>query len=586
MSNARALPAQAARCAALVATLHCLVPATSIAAKAPWTLPQAVSPAPESPQGVSGPSLWHVVDSSVDPAQRPAFLLRGTHALWCGTYNPCWVIPVGYGNIKYEILYVDTGDHAGPYTLNVTMNSSTEYVYDFLYLIGGGGGAIDPLGNSASLIDEVIFNGSSGNARMLVSWTGSIKASTPGATSIDTTPGPVNLVGDTAGQPDSLTATITIPSGNRALYFVFRSDCIFSQEDGQWPFGSGVLLDDLKTSDHGAIYTEAAAAGGTDALGGSVIVGTPGAPVVSSRKIFTGIIPPVVTPPAAQIKTEGDAVSMTATVTDPDPFALFGTTVCGYPAGLAVSSVGQNPRSVTVSGTLPCGASAQSPYTIRWSANKAFAEASATATLTVLPNPHAPVVTAPASITRAVGSVVQIAVLASDPDGDAITTLTADLSDIPSGATFVPEPGNRRALFTWTPSPGDVGNHRVGSLASNALQGCAGTMIHIVPGGATAVEADALSPAAPSLEQNRPNPFNPQTSIRVNLPRETHVRLDIFDVHGRRVIGLVDGVVPSGPRDVSWDGRDAHGSQLPSGIYLYRMEAAGVSLSHRMVLLR
>jgi hypothetical protein len=111
-------------------------------------------------------------------------------------------------------------------------------------------------------------------------------------------------------------------------------------------------------------------------------------------------------------------------------------------------------------------------------------------------------------------------------------------------------------------------------------------MIHIVPGGATGVEVDVLSPAAPSLEQNRPNPFNPQTSIRLNLPRDTHIRLDIFDVHGRRVIGLVDGILPAGPRDVSWDGRDVHGHQLPSGIYLYRMEAANISLARRMVLLR
>jgi hypothetical protein len=423
---------------------------------------------------------------------------------------------------------------------------------------------------------------------MLVRWTGSIQAGTLGAKSIDTTPGEVSVVGSSAGQPDSLTASITIPSGHRALYFVFRSDCIFSQEDGQWPFGAGVLLDDLTTSDNGAIYTDAAEAGGSDAFGGAVIVGTPGAPVVSSRKVFTGIVPPAITPPAAQIKTEGDAVSMTATVTHPDIFTFPVVSVCGYPAGLAVSGVGSNPRSVTVSGTLSCGTSAQSPYTIRWSSGTFDAEVSATATLTVLPNPHAPVVTAPASITRAVGSIVQIPVLVSDPDNDAITTLTADLTNLPSGsgATFTPEPGNRRALLLWTPLPGNVGNYKVGFFASNALQGCASTMIHIVPAGATAVEVDAPSPAAPSLEQNRPNPFNPHTSIRVNLPRETHVRLDIFDVHGRRMIGLVDGVLPAGPRDLVWDGRDAHGRQLPSGIYLYRMEAAAVSLARRMVLLR
>src|SRR5262249_39078963 len=156
---------------------------------------------------------------------------------------------VGYANIKWEILYVDTGPHTGPYTLNVTMNSSTEYLYDYLYLIGGGGSGIDPIGNSAQVINEIISSGSSGNSTMLVRWTGSIQAGTPGAKSIDTTLGEVSVTGNSAGQPDSLTASITIPSGHRALYFVFKSDDIFSQEDGQWPFGAGVLLDDLTTSD-------------------------------------------------------------------------------------------------------------------------------------------------------------------------------------------------------------------------------------------------------------------------------------------------------------------------------------------------
>jgi hypothetical protein len=70
---------------------------------------------------------------------------------------------------------------------------------------------------------------------------------------------------------------------NRAVYFVFKSDCLCSSEDGCWPLGFGQQLDNVSTSDNGAIYSEQAAAGGVDAFSGNVIVGTPGAPVVSAR---------------------------------------------------------------------------------------------------------------------------------------------------------------------------------------------------------------------------------------------------------------------------------------------------------------
>lgn len=572
-----------------VVAAHSFGAAPPVAAPRRWNaVPEALfSPAPQAPQSVAGPSIWHVVDSSIDPAQRPP-ILRGTRSLWCGAYSPCWAVPVGYPNLRCEILFVDTGSHVSSYMLNVTMIASAELMYDHLYLIGGGSGATDPIGNSAAIIDAILSDGSSGNSRLLVDWTGTINASSPGAKSIDTTPGAVTIFGSNAGQPDSLTTSITIAAEHRALYFVFRTDELYSSEDGFWPFGNGVLLDDIATSDKGGIYTDAAPAGGADAFGGSVIVGTPGAPIVSSRKAFFGGQPPSITVPANLTVTEGQTVSLTATATDPDLVNIIVMHACGYPAGLTLGHVGSNPASETVSGTIPCGAAAGSPYSILWSATSLFVDVSATTVLTVLPNPHAPAVTAPATITRAIGSIVSFQVLVSDPDGDAITSLSPDLTDLPPGnnAAFLPEPGNHAASFTWTPLSGNEGNYRVGFVASNALQGCASTVINIVPGTTTGVELQAHTPGAPTLSQNRPNPFNPRTSIRLDLPREARVRLDVFDVGGRRVIGLLDRVLPAGASEVPWDGRDEQGRDVPSGIYFYRMEGEGVSLSRRMILLR
>src|SRR4030095_2145966 len=115
-----------------------------------------------------------------------------------------------------------------------------------------------------------------------------------------------DILGDPSGEPQTLTATISLGSGNRALYFVFVSDCLFSHEDGLWPWGTGIVLDDLVTSDNGTIYADAVPAGGTDALGGAVIVGTPGAPIVSSRaRSSPNPNPPVISAPPNQTHNEG-----------------------------------------------------------------------------------------------------------------------------------------------------------------------------------------------------------------------------------------------------------------------------------------
>jgi hypothetical protein len=90
-----------------------------------------------------------------------------------------------------------------------------------------------------------------------------------------------------------------------------------------------------------------------------------------------------------------------------------------------------------------------------------------------------------------------------------------------------------------------------------------------------------------ALEQNRPNPFNPSTTISFSLPAECPVRLEVYDVSGRLVARLVDGAkLSAGPHDVEWNGRDGSGRAAASGIYIYRLVAGKDMLSRKMVLLR
>ena len=95
-----------------------------------------------------------------------------------------------------------------------------------------------------------------------------------------------------------------------------------------------------------------------------------------------------------------------------------------------------------------------------------------------------------------------------------------------------------------------------------------------------------------SLKPNYPNPFNPVTTIYFVLPAASHVRLTVYDLTGRTVTTLVNGVSDAGYRSVVWQGRDASGQSVPAGVYLYRVTASSLgsgerfSQTRKMVLLK
>ena len=83
------------------------------------------------------------------------------------------------------------------------------------------------------------------------------------------------------------------------------------------------------------------------------------------------------------------------------------------------------------------------------------------------------------------------------------------------------------------------------------------------------------------LEQNFPNPFNPNTAISYQLTATSSVRLAVYDVLGREIATLVDAFQDAGLHSVRWDG-----SSSPSGTYFYRLEIGGSAVTRRMVLMR
>ena len=88
------------------------------------------------------------------------------------------------------------------------------------------------------------------------------------------------------------------------------------------------------------------------------------------------------------------------------------------------------------------------------------------------------------------------------------------------------------------------------------------------------------------LEQNMPNPFNPSTAIGYQLPEAGMVRLAIYNLIGQEVRVLVNERRNAGSFTATWDGTDAVGRRVASGIYLYRIQAGSFSATKRMLLLK
>ncbi len=98
---------------------------------------------------------------------------------------------------------------------------------------------------------------------------------------------------------------------------------------------------------------------------------------------------------------------------------------------------------------------------------------------------------------------------------------------------------------------------------------------------------DDVIPTTHSLRQNTPNPFNPMTEIAYAVPAGGgHVTIEVFDVNGRLVTTLVDGFETEGVRTVTWDGTDANGDAMATGVYFYRMTAGEETAMKKMMLLK
>jgi len=113
--------------------------------------------------------------------------------------------------------------------------------------------------------------------------------------------------------------------------------------------------------------------------------------------------------------------------------------------------------------------------------------------------------------------------------------------------------------------------------------GNSGTILKTTTGGVTFIEEQEINeiPAAYSVTQNFPNPFNPTTKITFSIPELSFITLKVFDVLGNEIITLFNEEKPAGTYEVEFDG-----SELTSGIYFYQLQAGSFVKTKKMVLMK
>lgn len=175
---------------------------------------------------------------------------------------------------------------------------------------------------------------------------------------------------------------------------------------------------------------------------------------------------------------------------------------------------------------------------------------------------------------------------------------TAQLQDsagaaVPTGLPLPVAPGAGVPLrLVVTPTTTDT----VGAVhVEGYLHTAGGTLVREMGGVTLNVHSSGTTDVAPggppvaelTLAPPRPNPFAGSTTIRYALPHAGRVRLELFDLAGRRVRTLVAATQTAGPYEVLWDGRADGGARLGAGLYLGRLDLAGEGVrTAKLLLLR
>jgi hypothetical protein len=184
-----------------------------------------------------------------------------------------------------------------------------------------------------------------------------------------------------------------------------------------------------------------------------------------------------------------------------------------------------------------------------------------------------------------------------DPDGDAVNydiIFTGDLEQLPAKTVYGSDTYVSWTYYEITTAMSNAGTGIFTGTWTIAARDQADTTdaangpfsLNIDARAVLGVDGRGLIPEVYALHPNYPNPFNPSTRIRYDLPEATDMRLVVYDMLGREVVRLAEGRMEAGYHQLVWNGRTTDGREVPSGIYFARMMTAGYTKSMKMVLLK
>ncbi|AEN74039.1 Thermitase [Rhodothermus marinus SG0.5JP17-172] len=270
--------------------------------------------------------------------------------------------------------------------------------------------------------------------------------------------------------------------------------------------------------------------------------------------------PAFVSVPDTLVVREGEALNWQFTATDPDACASLSFRVLEGPDGFSVDPLTGQVRFVP-------GFNQAGIYTVRLLVTDGLATDTARTVLVVQDTNSPPTFVAVLTDTvLVVGRTFRYQFRAEDPEGD---PLTYTLVEAPAGATIDPQSGQ----FTFTPQ--EVGQYTVVVAVSDGTFTIETPRIHL-----------EVIPAEAGVQVYLPSGGGNVIQIVYDVPDPEPVRLMIYDLLGRRVRRLVDGVPGTGRHTITWDGHSDAGIEVASGLYFVRLEIGGKAETRPLVYVR